>query len=70
MKYRLVLNIDGKKLEDLVNQAIEEGWKPFGSPFIGHSSFCQALTYDQGNRVPGDAEWPRILDEMVRSSSA
>ncbi len=57
MKYAM---ISGKTMEDfvlLVNQAIGQGWRPYGNPMLAVAppqiGYFQAMTYEEPTIIPG-----------------
>lgn len=44
-KYHIVSSAGIMVLQELVNDFIDKGWEPFGSPFDYEGRICQALVF-------------------------
>ena len=44
VNYRIIASSGTEDLVRQVNQFIDEGYQPFGAPFVNRELFCQAMT--------------------------
>ena len=48
VEYVLLSAPDGPELSRMVNTRIEQGWRPFGSPFAFGEHVLQAVVHERG----------------------
>lgn len=50
VEYTIVMASTTNRLETKVNEALEQGWQPYGPPFPHGESFFQAMVCDDAGK--------------------